>query len=126
MLLFEHLGAFQAAYECAKKLYPEIETIPIIVQPDEKISRVAVLEGTDEDKGKYKILIRVTSEKGMNAYSFSVGLAQIIFRVKYGNFVLDSMSDGNPNKVANDYNDIIDSITKRLNDIMFINNLIIE
>ena len=126
MLIFEHLGAFKAVHDCVKALYPEIEPVPIIVEPSDTVRKVAVLEGVNEDKGKYKVLVGVVPDKGVNAHNFAIGLAQIVYRVKYGEFIIDALHGENEPVAAKNYSDIIGHITNYLNDAMFISNLIIE
>ena len=126
MLIFEHLGAFKAVHDCVKAIYPEIESVPIVVETNNDVRKVAVLEGADEDQGKYKILINVSPDKGINAYNFATGLAQIVYRVQYGEFVLDTLHGENEVTGAKYYNDIVKRITNLMNNTMFINNFIIE
>lgn len=129
MLIFENLGAFKAIHECAKQLYPEITLVPVVIELSESVTRVVVLEGTDEDTGKYKIVLKIVPDKSLNEHNFTVGLAQVIFRVKYGVYVLDALRGelkGESANAAKNYNLIIDSITEKLNNTMYINNLICE
>ena len=126
MLLIQHLGPIQAAYNCAKKVCPELETTTVYVEITDKVKKVTVLEGDEEDEGKYKILINVSTDKGINAHNFTVGIAQVAFRLRYGEFVIDALRGPGGATAANDYNQLIDAITEELNNTPYISNVIYE
>lgn len=86
MLVIEHYGTFKTVHDCAKNIYPEIKPIPILIERDINIENISVAEGFNEDSGRYKIIIPVSTDKRINVRLFANGLSQIIFKVKHGKF----------------------------------------
>lgn len=93
MLIFANVALFESIYDCAKKLYPELNDTFILVDYTDSKTGVLLLEGTDEDAGKYKIAVCTSEDERVNASFFIGGLSMLIYKLKYDKFVHPASSD---------------------------------
>lgn len=88
MLIFENIAMFETIYDSAKKCYPELRETMIVVGYTDSSSGVLLLEGTEEDTGKYKIAINASGDDDKTtATFFMAGLAMVVYRLKYDSYV---------------------------------------
>ena len=87
MLVFEHIAMFEAIYDVTKKLYPEIMDVTVTVGYAPCRENVQLLEGYDEDKGKYKIVINPQEDKIIVGSLFVSGMAMLVYHLKSGGYV---------------------------------------
>lgn len=87
MLVFEDIAMFESIYDITKELYPEIEDIVVTVGYGVCKENVQLLEGYDEDKGKYKIVIHPQEDKVIKGSLFVSGMAMLVYHIKSGGYV---------------------------------------
>ena len=87
MLIFEDTLLFQNIYDVTKHLYPESIYPIITVEFGNCKENVQLLEGYDEDKGKYKIVVNPQEDKDILASLFISGMAMLVYHLKSGGYV---------------------------------------
>lgn len=111
MLIFENVAMFEAIYDAAKKCYPELRETMIVVGYTDSSSGVLLLEGTEEDAGKYKIAINSSGDDDkITATFFMAGLAMLVYRLKYDNYVHPLAGD--EFAINDEYKEILSTLTK--------------
>lgn len=98
MLIFENVSVFEAIYDVAKRIYPELKDTVIVVGHTSSDSGVLLLEGKDDDAGKFKIVVNTENDNEQTvATYFMGGLAMLIHKLKYNNYATP-MEQGVVNK----------------------------
>lgn len=104
MLVFENITMFEAIYDSAQTVYPEIKDLIIVVGFTESENGVMLLEGQNEDIGKFKILINSDNDdQKLTATYFMAGLSMVVYKLKYNDFVQPTIDNLN-------YKEIMDNI----------------
>jgi hypothetical protein len=93
MLVFDNVAMFEAIYDSAKKTYPELVDTIITVGYTETKAGVLLLEGTEEDAGKYKIAISPSGDEKVLASFFMGGLAMLIHKLRHNTYVHPASQD---------------------------------
>ena len=87
MLIFEKIPMFKAIYDCAKKIYPELEEANIVVDFTTTTDGVQLLEGTEEDAGKFKIAVNNSDDIQIVGSFFMAGLTMLVYYLRTGDHV---------------------------------------
>ena len=93
MLVFENIAMFEAIYDSVKKIYPELVNTIIVVDYAESKAGVQLLEGIDDDAGKYKIAISPSEDQKVLASFFMGGLAMLVYKLKNNHYVHPASQD---------------------------------
>lgn len=92
MLKPEYGDIFQALYDRAEELNPEIKNVPILYNTNSE-KGVEIGKGTQEDEGTYRISCEKNdSNPDYTISSFALGLALVIYDVKYGEYDYNNMT----------------------------------
>lgn len=111
MLIFENVALFEAIYDAAKPHFPELQNAMVVVGYTDSKSGVLLLEGTEEDAGKYKIAINPSGDdEKITATFFMAGLAMLVYRLKYDTYVHPLA--GEEFAINDDYKAILNTISK--------------
>lgn len=111
MLIFENIAMFETIYDSAKKCYPELRETMIVVGYTDSSSGVLLLEGTEEDTGKYKIAINASGDDDKTtATFFMAGLAMVVYRLKYDSYV-HPLAEGEF-AINDEYKEILSTLIK--------------
>ena len=94
MLVFQYNDMFQDIYEKAAEKYPEIKNIVIVVNTHCTEGGVSVGKGIGENEGQFLISCCGSNDNLSYVLSgFALGLAMVIFDLKYGEFDYATMSE---------------------------------
>jgi len=118
MLVFDNVAMFEAIYDSVKKTYPELVNTVIVVGYAESKAGVMLLEGTDEDAGKYKIAITPSDDQKVLASFFMGGLAMLIHKLRYNKYVHPASQDVEF-KPDDDYKAIFATIVKAFENVPY-------
>jgi hypothetical protein len=111
MLVLENVAMFEAIYDATKKIYPIISDTIIVVGYADIRAGVQLLEGTEDDTGKYKIAVAPSDDNQILASFFMGGLAMLIYKLKYDKYV-HPVSQDTEFKPDDNYKEILDNIIK--------------
>lgn len=116
MLIFENVALIEAMYDSAKKAYPQLQDTTIFVGYGETNVGVSVLEGTDEDAGKYKIVVSPSDNERLAAAYFISGLSILIYKLTHGEEGYVHPIDDNTLQVNEDYQVIFKNMANAFNE----------
>lgn len=111
MLIFDNVAMFEAIYDVAKKLYPVLVDTIITVGYAETNAGVLLLEGFDEDAGKYKIAVSPSDDTKVLASFFIGGLSMLVHKLTTDKYVHPISTDPEF-KPDEKYQQIFESIVK--------------
>lgn len=116
MLIFEKIPMFKSIYDCAKQIYPELVDAQIVVDYVDTTVGVQLLEGTDEDAGKYKIIVdNHGDDMTIIATFFIAGLAMLVYRLKTGEYVHPIIDE--QKALTSEYSEIVKKLTNAYNGV---------
>lgn len=118
MLVFDNVAMFEAIYDSVKKIYPILVDTIIVVDYAESKAGVMLLEGTDEDAGKYKIAISPSDDKKVLASFFMGGLAMLIYKLTHQKYIHPLSQDADF-KPDDDYKQIFATIVKAFENVPY-------
>lgn len=93
MLKFEYNEMFQKVYNEALKYNPFMENVTVVVNTHCISDGVSVGKGTAENEGQYRISCHGDDNDPLyTVSSFALGLAMVIYDVRYGEYDYMTMS----------------------------------
>lgn len=106
MLIFQYSDMFQDIYEKVVEKYPEIKDVVIVVNTHCTEGGVSVGKGIGENEGQFIISCCGSNDNPSYVLSgFALGLAMVIFDLKYGEFDYATMSEEQKAKFDNMFHD---------------------
>ena len=115
MLMFENVAMFEVIYDSVKNVYPELKDTIIVVGFMEDNKGVMLLEGTEEDAGKYKIAMTPNDDVRLTVTFFISGLSMLVYKLRYGEYI-QSINQCIDNE---NYKNILDTITESLEAVSY-------
>lgn len=114
MLVFENVEMFKAIYDSAKTIYPELQGETIVVGYANINAGVQLLEGTNEDEGKYKIVMVPDDDMKIMASFFIGGLSMLVYKLKSNTYTHPIVNPDNA-----EYKEIFDNIVTAFSDVPY-------
>lgn len=116
MLVFKETALFEAIYDVAKEIYPEIKDVRTLVSFSNCKEGVQLLEGTEEDKGTYKIAVNVSelNDQHSNSLLFITGLSMLVYKLKAGEYMHPIIH--NEPETVSEYYEIAKSISDKFHE----------
>lgn len=117
MLILENVAMFEAIYDAAKKHYPELQETMVVVGHTSSNSGVLLLEGTDEDAGKFKIAVNTENDdENITATFFMAGVAMLVYKLRFQAYVHPISEKF---EINDDYKLIMDTIAKEFEHVPY-------